>query len=134
MVGAMSSRSRQRLTAAQFYALPETERIYELVQGRIVAEPPPGMLHGAVSARITTLLNNYVATGGRRGVVLTCDTWFELAPTTVRGPDVAFLSMERFDLLDDIDAAVPGAPDLAVEVVSPSQSVRAMAVRRRRWA
>ncbi len=111
---------RALLTAEQLYDLPDEDLHYELVQGRLVSEPPPGGDHGRVAATITGLLTQY-AWRHRTGVVLTCDTYFVLArgPDTVRGPDVAFMSRERFLALDEPERAIPGAPDLAVEVLSP---------------
>jgi Uma2 family endonuclease len=60
----------------------------------------------------------------RLGVVLGGDSGFVLArkPDTVRGPDVAFVSKERAEACGDTVRAFPGAPDLAVEVLSPSNS------------
>jgi len=58
----------------------------------------------------------------RLGEIVVADTGFVLArdPDTVRGPDVAFIARERYDAAGDPPTAFPGAPDLAVEVVSPS--------------
>ena len=47
-------------------------------------------------------------------------------PDTVRGPDVAFVSRERFERNADTVKAFAGAPDLAVEVLSPSNTAAAM--------
>jgi len=76
-------------------------------------------------ARISNLLSNFV--GSRRlGVVYTGDTGFVLArqPDTVRGPDVAFLSNERERETKDARPYIPGAPDLAIEVISPGDRTR----------
>ena len=58
-------------------------------------------------------------------MVLAGDPGFILhrAPDTVRGPDVAFITRQRYASLDDPTKAIPGAPDLAVEVASPSNSL-----------
>ena len=55
------------------------------------------------------------------GTVYTGDTGFILArsPDTVRGPDIAFVSSGRREILEDEDRFLPGPPDLAVEVLSP---------------
>lgn len=127
----MVIRANKTLTADEFYALPECNAKYELVRGHLVREPLPGAQHGAVALRIGVLLNDYLRVGGRRGVVIVGDAAFELfrMPDTVRGPDVAFVSIERWEALEDVRKAVPGAPDLAVEVRSPSRSARAMAAK-----
>jgi Uma2 family endonuclease len=52
------------------------------------------------------------------------ETGFLLAsdPDTVRAPDAAFVSRERAEGVGPTDRYWPGAPDLAIEVVSPSDS------------
>lgn len=124
----MAHNMATRLTLEQFYRLPEGECHFELVRGYLVREPPPGLAHGWVASRICHALEQYILDGGVPGVVVTCDTWFELSRRfrTVRGPDVAFVTMERFRAVEDVTKAMPGAPDLAVEVLSPSQSARDM--------
>src|SRR5207247_2417345 len=55
-------------------------------------------------------------------VVVSADTGFLLArdPDTVRAPDVAFISHLRAREVGDVPSYFPGPPDLAVEVLSPS--------------
>ncbi len=121
-----SSRPEEKLiTAEQLYELPDDGHCYELLRGALVSEPVPGRIHGRTVARISYLLSNYVSPN-RLGVVYTGDTGFVLArqPDTVRGPDVAFLSAERERETEGARPYIPGAPDLAVEVVSPSDRTR----------
>ena len=49
-------------------------------------------------------------------------------PDTVREPDVSFLSTARLGD-QDLDSFLEGAPDLAVEILSPSNSARDMAAK-----
>lgn len=121
-----SSQPREDLvTAEQLYEMPDDGLRYELLRGTLVAEPVPGRIHGRTVARISYLLSSFV-NAKRLGVVYTGDTGFVLArqPDTVRGPDVAFLSNERERETKDARPYVPGAPDLAIEVVSPSDRTR----------
>jgi len=113
------------VTAEQLYELPDDGLRYELLRGTLVSEPVPGRLHGRTVARMSKLLSNFVDSN-RLGVVYTGDTGFVLArqPDTVRGPDVAFLSNEREHETDGARPYIPGAPDLAVEVTSPSDRPR----------
>ena len=85
-----------------------------------MSEPLPGGLHGRIVTRLAELLGSFVRLR-RCGAVYTGDTGFVLArqPDTVRGPDVAFLSAERLRALEDERRFIPGAPDLAIEVLSP---------------
>jgi len=102
------------------YLMPADDMHHELVHGVLVSEPLAGPRHGRVAATIVQLLGRHVRKH-RLGVVLTCDTGFVLhrSPDTVRGPDVAFISRRRYDAVPDEVGAFPGAPDLAVEVLSP---------------
>lgn len=119
----MSSRrpTQEPVTAEQLYALPDDGARYELLRGMLVSEPVPGRIHGRTVARLSKLLSNFVD-ARRLGVVYTGDTGFLLArePDTVRGPDVAFLSARREKETENERPYIPGAPDLAIEVLSPS--------------
>jgi Uma2 family endonuclease len=58
------------------------------------------------------------------GVVFAAETGFRLAsdPDTVRAPDVAFVIKTRVEEVGEFEGFWPGAPDLAVEVISPGDS------------
>lgn len=115
------------LTVEEFEALPEELDRTELVRGRVVREPPANFGHGAIAARVTALLDEHVRKRNL-GIVVGAETGFVLATlsATVRAPDVAFVSRER--LPQDIGQGFARfVPDLAVEVVSPSNSARDIA-------
>ena len=120
-------RRDQNLTVEDLYVMPDDGLSYELQAGMLVSEPRPGFRHGRVVAAITEMLVTHVKQR-RLGVVLAGDSGFILArkPDTVRGPDVAFVSKERFEKSGDTVRAFVGAPDLAVEVLSPSNTPAAM--------
>ena len=109
------------MTVEDLYRMPDDGCHHELVGGFLTSEPLPGGRHGRVAARIAARLDIH-AHACRLGVVLACDTGFILhrSPDTVRGPDVAFVNRERYEVLEDETKAIPGPPDLAVEVLSPS--------------
>lgn len=116
------------MTAEELLEYPIPDKRVELVRGRLVVREPAGMRHGECAMRIGVALSNFLiqdrASSGAietRGRVLTCDAGFTLArePDTVRGPDVAYVSRARWP------GAMPDgygefAPDIAVEVRSPS--------------
>ena len=58
------------------------------------------------------------------GVVYAAETGFKLAsnPDVVRAPDVAFIRRDRVEEVGDVEGYWPGAPDPAVEVISPSDT------------
>ncbi|HUH13913.1 MAG TPA: Uma2 family endonuclease [Longimicrobiales bacterium] len=114
------------LTLEEFETLPGDDGWRsELVRGWLVREPPAGFEHGAIAARIIARLGSFVERHGL-GAVLSSETGFVLAehPATVRGPDAAFVGRER--LPENPLGFARLAPDLAVEVASPSQSYRAV--------
>ena len=110
-------------TEEDLYGLPDDGYRYELQVGLLIAEPLPTPRHGRVMTTISNVLAEFVR-GKGVGAVYTGDTGFVLArdPDTVRGPDVSFVSQERLASLTDETRAFPGAPDLAIEIVSPSNS------------
>lgn len=93
----------------------------ELVAGRLHEMEPPGAEHGYVAMRIGSLLMSHVEEADL-GLVFASETGFKLAsdPDTVRAPDVAFVAKARVDEIGIPRGYWPGAPDLAVEVVSPN--------------
>ena len=98
---------------------PHVPERAELVRGVLVVREPPGFSHGAIVARLTSLLDDHARTHGL-GLVVAGDAGFQLAtdPDTVRGADVAFVRRDR--LPDPLPVAFAAfAPDLAVEVLSP---------------
>ena len=112
--------SQQAMTLDELYELPDDELRYELVNGWLVSEPPPGVRHGHTITNLAMLLGAHVR-AHKAGVVLSGDTGFILhrSPDTVRAPDIAFVRLERYQALDDKRLAMPGAPDLAIEILSP---------------
>ncbi|MGH7589063.1 MAG: Uma2 family endonuclease [Gemmatimonadota bacterium] len=110
------------MSIEDFERLPDDGSRRELVRGQVVKEPPAGFRHGGIAARIAGLLDSFVRQNDL-GEVVTAETGFVLfdEPPTVRAPDVAFVTRER--LTFDPDGFAPLAPDLAVEIVSPSNTV-----------
>ena len=109
---------QQPITAEELYVLPDDGLRHELAAGRLLSEPSPGWDHGDTQSAICHLLREY-ARARNLGKIVT-ETGFVLSrnPDTVRGPDVAFVRTERLPA-GRLAAYYPGAPDLAVEVLSP---------------
>jgi Uma2 family endonuclease len=110
------------LTVEEFTRFPDDGCRWELVRGRAVKEPPAGFEHSSIGVRIASLLHRYVQVRDL-GEVVGPDGGFVLfdEPPTVRAPDVAFVAEAR--LTFDTRKFAPLAPDLAVEIVSPSNTV-----------
>ena len=94
---------------------------YELVKGELRMMSPAGGRHGRIAYRIGLELGKHVQEN-RLGVVVAAETGFriETDPDTVLAPDVAFISQQRYSEVDDDTGYLPLAPELAVEVLSPS--------------
>lgn len=109
------------LTAEQFAGRPDPGHPEELVRGRIVPTPMPKPRHGHLCNRAGRLLGNYCEEH-HLGWVFNNDTGVvtERGPDTVRGADVAFYSYARLPEGDLPDRYPDVAPDLVIEVLSPS--------------
>ncbi|MCI0413740.1 Uma2 family endonuclease [bacterium] len=111
------------ITSEELLRIPRDGFKYELVEGILKKMSPTGGKHGKVTARITGPLVQHVHARGL-GQVYAAETGFKIAsdPDTVLAPDVAFVPRKRVEEMGDIEGFIPGAPDLAVEVTSPSDS------------
>ena len=110
------------VTAAELLELPTgMGKRYELVRGELRVMSPSGWRHGKIVSRLNTKLATFVEQHGL-GIVFGAETGFLLAsgPDTVRAPDVSFVSKQNPPNEEPQEAFWPGAPDLAVEVLSTS--------------
>ena len=115
--------TRTLITADELEQMPDDDSVQlELDEGELITMPPAGGDHGFHETEIGFLLNGFVKKH-RLGRVYSGDTGFRLGPGTVRSPDVAFVRAERVKAIHR-RGFVDGTPDLAVEIFSPSDSVR----------
>ena len=89
---------------------------YEYVEGKLIPMAPPTMEHGEISMNLSFLLSLHIREN-HLGRLYPTDTDFKLGNRLVK-PDIAFVSTAR--LPDNRRQASPVPPDLAVEVLSPS--------------
>ncbi|MFN2417070.1 MAG: Uma2 family endonuclease [Pyrinomonadaceae bacterium] len=115
----------QRSTASELFEMPHDGFRYELVKGELRRMSPTGWEHGEVVINISLLLGNYVK-ANKVGFCGGAETGFKIAsdPDTVRAPDLSFVSRERRPEGDARKKFFSGAPDLAVEVLSPGDTRR----------
>jgi len=107
-------------------------RLFELVDG-VLVEKPPGYRESLLAAWIATALNNFVMPR-RLGLVSGPDGMMRLFPGLLRMPDVAFVSRQRLPGGKVPTEAAPlMAPDLAIEVLSESNTKGEMALKRREY-
>lgn len=99
-------------------------RLCELIDGTLV-EKTIGWQEAELAAWIATLLNNFVRPK-KLGKVFGPDGMFRLEPGQIRIPDVAYISKQRYANRSSSDAFWDLGCDLAVEVISPSNTRREM--------
>jgi Uma2 family endonuclease len=114
---------RTKITAEDLLRMPDDGFRYELVRGELRKMAPAGHEHGGIVMNVSTPLDQHVRANDL-GRVYAAETGFKLAsnPDVVRAPDVAFVSRKRLEETGDTEGYWPGAPDLAVEVISPGDS------------
>jgi Uma2 family endonuclease len=112
-------------TAEELLHLPTNGRRLELVKGKVYEMPPAGARHGDVAMEIGARLRTHVR-ARQLGRVFAAETGFILRrnPDTVRAPDASFVASERLPAGGLPAGFLELAPDLAVEVVSPSDTGR----------
>ena len=119
----MSVQTTKLMTADELLAMPDDgAHRYELVDGELITMSPTGARSSNIAARIARHLGNY-ADAHDLGEIYNADGGFVLSrnPDTVLSPDVSFVKRERFV---DVDEFFPGYPDLAIEVLSPTDRRR----------
>src|SRR5271165_1275634 len=97
----------------------ETED-YELVEGELVPLPTGSPLHADIRGQFEHLLRGYFERNpiGRVLAEISC----QLSDDTVRQPDLAIFLAARLGAIDRKKIPLPFAPDIAVEVISPSET------------
>lgn len=115
------STEKKAWTDAEFMALPEGGR-YELVNGEVIDVGNSGMEHGYIASILNILVGGYVLTQ-KLGVVCDSSTAFAMNTGNRCSPDFSFVSKERLQGIRRLPKGFfQGAPDLAVEVISPSNT------------
>lgn len=111
----------KEISVDDYFKMPETTRPQELVYG-VVREPPtPFDGHQSVVVRLTVLLDTHVRERGLGRVYPPLDVVLDREAALIVQPDLLFVSNERAWI---VRGHVWGAPDLVVEVASPSTAYR----------
>ncbi len=115
---------RKDWTEAELQALPEDGYIHEVVNGELVMSPKNNWYHGRICTRLITAISNFDREH-RLGAVLDSSTGFWMFNRNCRAPDVSFVPKTRLESLGFKPSErrfFPGAPDLAIEILSPNNT------------
>lgn len=106
-----------QMTAAEFFGLPEGPPFFQLIDGDLYMSPSPRRYHQKLALRLGHILQTYLDAHpigelylAPSDVVFTADT--------ILNPDLYFVTTQREGILTEQGAE--GAPDLVIEILSPS--------------
>jgi Uma2 family endonuclease len=112
---------KKLLTYEEYLALPEIEGRYDIIDGELLMSPAPTPFHQRILINLILLLTPVVRER-QLGEVLCAplDVVICREPLRTRQPDLIFIRAERTDIIGD--QLIEGAPDLIVEILSPSNT------------
>lgn len=111
------------LTAEEFDNYPfEEDKRYELDEGELIEMTRPAYKHNRVLMKLTMAVGNYLA-AHPIGEALLSENLYALAPSTRRSPDLAIILGDRQRELENAKV-IPIIPEIAAEVLSPSETAR----------
>ena len=116
----VTQRSGTLFTYEDYRNTPEDER-YELIDGELIMAAAPSVIHQIVQDNIGLPLNLFIRANNLGRLFYTATDVY-LSDTNVVQPDLLFVSRERAHILTY--SVVNGAPDLVVEILSPSTARR----------
>ncbi len=106
-------------TYQDYLKLPEEPGYrFEVLEGMLVRDPSPNVMHQRVSRRLQRILDDYVATSDPEGEIFDAPLDVTLQDTTVVQPDLLYVSGGQSEIVRE--ARIDGAPTLMVEVLSPT--------------
>jgi len=113
----MSASQIELFTAADYRSMPDDGKRYQLIEGELIAAPAPNTFHQFVQKNLLRILENYLLENPI-GTLLgaPCDVYLD--DHNVYQPDLLYLTRERAARIQH--DGIYGAPDLAIEILSPS--------------
>ena len=119
-----------KLTYADYARIPDDGLRHEIIDGEHYVSPSPSERHQRASAALLSLLWQHVRKR-RLGHVYAAPFDVLLAVHDVVEPDIIFVSSQRAAIIGDDN--IQGAPDLLIEVLSPSNRKRDQTLKRARY-
>ena len=126
----VTATTRVRFTYEDYLNTPEDKR-YELLDGELIMVSSPSIPHQNTVRELALNVGWFVKRHDM-GVIFFAPTDVILSDTDVVQPDLLFVSRERAHII--ASNAIYGAPDLVVEILSPSTARRDLTFKRRLYA
>jgi Uma2 family endonuclease len=120
-----------RFKAADIWDTPDDGKRYEVIDGQLFVSPPPVTEHQGASGSIYFHIAGYVRQR-QLGKVFYAPIGVVLDDENGVQPDIIYVSQERLDIVSH--RGIEGAPDLVVEILSPSTRSRDRGIKMRRYA
>ena len=127
----MAGGGKIRFKAGDIWDVPDDKYRYEVIDGELFMTPAPSWPHQYSLGRLHVVLDNWVFPRGL-GIVVEAPVGVVLDEEDGVQPDLIYISRERAQIISE--RGVEGAPDLVVEVLSPSTEARDRGVKMRRYA
>ena len=126
----MASAVATKLTYEDYLLLPDDGLRHEIIDGEHYVNAAPASRHQSISLNLTLALGMHIRARSL-GQFFYAPFDVVLSPIDVVQPDLVFISNERLHLLDA--ANLKGAPDLAIEILSPSSRRIDEGLKRKRY-
>lgn len=116
MTTAVAEKARKRYTYEDYEKLPEGAP-YQLIGGELIMTPSPVPYHQMISMKIGYELLKFVE-DKKSGIVLYAPLDVYLSESETYQPDIIFISKDRLNIIGE--KKIEAAPDLVIEILSPS--------------
>ena len=120
------------LTLEEFARLPKDGACHEMNAGELLTLPPPKSLHSRLARSVFLKIESVLGPSSPNEAFFEAGYVLSRDPLTIRQPDISILSRERIRATDP-DSYFEGAPELAVEVVSSSESAEDLDIKTRQY-
>lgn len=124
---------RRVWTYADYLTIPEDGQRYEVIWGELHVAAAPSLPHQRVVLRLAGAIDRHVRSQGL-GEVFIAPIDLVLAPELVLQPDIMFVARARLGSGDPPEASLSLAPDLVIEVLSPSTAAADRGAKRDAYA